>query len=83
MWRSPTLRHSLGQAAQKTVIEHHTWEAIAQRILHIAGLNTPPQFQVEGDDKWDVQSHRKKLFPVYGEYYVISGLTFKNSMDYF
>jgi glycosyltransferase involved in cell wall biosynthesis len=47
LWRSPTLRHSLGQAARKTVIEHHTWEAIAQQILHIAGLNTPPQFQVE------------------------------------
>ncbi|MBE9052395.1 glycosyltransferase family 4 protein [Nostocales cyanobacterium LEGE 11386] len=38
LWRSPNLRHSLGQAARKTVIAHHTWEAIAQRILHIAGL---------------------------------------------
>lgn len=36
LWRSPTLRHSLGQAARKTVIAHHTWDAIAQQILHIA-----------------------------------------------
>ncbi|MDB9373603.1 glycosyltransferase family 4 protein [Nodularia sphaerocarpa] len=39
LWRSPTLRHSLGQAARKTVIAHHTWDAIAQQILHIAGLS--------------------------------------------
>ncbi len=38
LWRSPTLRYSLGQAARNTVIAHHTWDAIAQKILHIAGL---------------------------------------------
>jgi glycosyltransferase involved in cell wall biosynthesis len=36
LWRSPALRHNLGQAARKTVIAHHTWDAIAQKILHIA-----------------------------------------------
>ncbi len=36
LWRSPNLRHSLGQAARETVIAHHTWDAIAQQILHIA-----------------------------------------------
>ncbi|ODH00046.1 glycosyl transferase family 1 [Nostoc sp. KVJ20] len=36
LWRSPTLRHSLGQAARQTVIAHHTWDAIAQQILRIA-----------------------------------------------
>ncbi|QMS88352.1 glycosyltransferase family 4 protein [Nostoc edaphicum CCNP1411] len=36
LWRSPTLRHTLGQAARQTVIAHHTWDAIAQKILHIA-----------------------------------------------
>ncbi|MBD2344558.1 glycosyltransferase family 4 protein [Anabaena subtropica] len=36
LWRSPTLRHSLGQAARKTVIANHTWDAIAGQILHIA-----------------------------------------------
>ncbi|MCG6134288.1 MAG: glycosyltransferase family 4 protein [Nostoc sp. LLA-1] len=38
LWRSPTLRHSLGQAARNTVLTHHTWDAIAQKILHLAGL---------------------------------------------
>ncbi|MGJ5631272.1 glycosyltransferase family 4 protein [Nostoc sp. CALU 1950] len=36
LWRSPTLRHTLGQAARQTVIANHTWDAIAQKILHIA-----------------------------------------------
>ncbi len=39
LWRSPNLRHSLGQAARQKVMENHTWDAIAQQILHIAGLN--------------------------------------------
>jgi glycosyltransferase involved in cell wall biosynthesis len=36
LWRSPALRHNLGQAARKTVIAHHTWDAIAQQIIDIA-----------------------------------------------
>ncbi|ABA22051.1 Glycosyl transferase, group 1 [Trichormus variabilis ATCC 29413] len=36
LWRSPNLRHSLGQAARETVIANHTWDAIARKILHIA-----------------------------------------------
>ncbi|WP_414541755.1 glycosyltransferase family 4 protein [Nostoc sp. CCY0012] len=39
LWRSPDLRHSLGQAARNTVLTHHTWDAIAQKILHLAGLS--------------------------------------------
>ncbi|MBD2205861.1 glycosyltransferase family 4 protein [Calothrix sp. FACHB-1219] len=40
LWRSPHLRQSLGQAARKTVIANHTWDAIAQQILQIAELQT-------------------------------------------
>lgn len=40
LWRSPHLRQSLGQAARKTVIANHTWDAIAQQILQIAGLDS-------------------------------------------
>jgi glycosyltransferase involved in cell wall biosynthesis len=36
LWRSPNFRHNLGQAARQTMIDHHTWDAIAQQILHIA-----------------------------------------------
>ena len=36
LWRSPTLRHTLGQAARQTAIANHTWDAIAQKILCIA-----------------------------------------------
>ncbi|MBH8551463.1 glycosyltransferase family 4 protein [Nostocaceae cyanobacterium CENA357] len=38
LWRSPTLRHSLGQAARQKVLKNHTWDAIAQKILRMAGL---------------------------------------------
>ncbi|WP_414562124.1 MULTISPECIES: glycosyltransferase family 4 protein [unclassified Anabaena] len=38
LWRSPNLRRSLGQAARNTVLTHHTWDAIAQKILHLAGI---------------------------------------------
>lgn len=44
LWRSPTLRHSLGQAARQKVMENHTWEAIAQQILHLANSS---QLQME------------------------------------
>jgi len=36
--REPELRVRLGQAARATVLQNHTWEAIARRILHLAGL---------------------------------------------
>ncbi|MBD2567903.1 glycosyltransferase [Anabaena lutea] len=36
LWRSPQLRHSLGQAARQKVMQNHTWDAIAQQILQIA-----------------------------------------------
>jgi glycosyltransferase involved in cell wall biosynthesis len=34
----PELCARLGQAARATVLRNHTWEAIARRILHLAGL---------------------------------------------
>lgn len=43
LWRLPALRARLGQSARKTVLHHHTWEAIAQQILHLAGLEAPTQ----------------------------------------
>jgi len=36
---SPDLRTRLGNAARATVLRDHTWDAIGQRILHLAGLN--------------------------------------------
>ncbi|MBE9180302.1 glycosyltransferase family 4 protein [Oculatella sp. LEGE 06141] len=42
LWRSPKLASQLGQAARKTVTEHHTWDAIAQRLLQVAGMSPPP-----------------------------------------
>jgi glycosyltransferase involved in cell wall biosynthesis len=36
--REPELRARLGRAARATVLRHHTWEAVARRILHLAGL---------------------------------------------
>jgi glycosyltransferase involved in cell wall biosynthesis len=36
--REPKLCARLGQAARATVLRNHTWEAVAQRILHLAGL---------------------------------------------
>lgn len=39
LWRSPTLRQRLGEAARQQVMDNHTWDAIAQQILNLAGLN--------------------------------------------
>lgn len=39
LWRSPTLRQRLGEAARQKVMDNHTWDAIAQQILNLAGLN--------------------------------------------
>jgi glycosyltransferase involved in cell wall biosynthesis len=35
----PQLRARIGQAARKMVLANHTWDAVAERILRIAGLN--------------------------------------------
>jgi hypothetical protein len=37
--RDPGLRARLGQAARAAVREH-TWEAVARRILHLAGMSS-------------------------------------------
>ena len=36
LWRSPTLRQNLGQAARQKVMKYHTWDTIAKQILDIA-----------------------------------------------
>ncbi|MBW4621520.1 MAG: glycosyltransferase family 4 protein [Cyanosarcina radialis HA8281-LM2] len=36
LWRSPALRQQMGNAARDTVLEHHTWDAIAEQILTLA-----------------------------------------------
>jgi glycosyltransferase involved in cell wall biosynthesis len=48
LYRSPALRYRLGWAAQQTVIKHHTWDAIAKRILHLAKQTSshPPKLEV-------------------------------------
>jgi glycosyltransferase involved in cell wall biosynthesis len=38
--REPAWRHTLGQAAHATVCREHTWKAVAERILGLAGLGT-------------------------------------------
>ncbi|AFZ25407.1 glycosyltransferase [Cylindrospermum stagnale PCC 7417] len=41
LWLTPTLRHSLGQAARQKVMAHHTWDAIAKRSVAIAQQTLP------------------------------------------
>ncbi|HET7087174.1 MAG TPA: glycosyltransferase family 4 protein, partial [Anaerolineae bacterium] len=44
----PELRTRLGQAARSTVLRHHTWEAVARRLLRLAGLEpASPSRQLE------------------------------------
>ena len=38
----PELRARLGQAARSTVLHQHTWDAVAQRVLRLAGLEATP-----------------------------------------
>lgn len=40
LWKSPALCTRLGQKARQTVLQHHTWERVAQQILQIAGLES-------------------------------------------
>jgi glycosyltransferase involved in cell wall biosynthesis len=40
--REPELRNRLGRIARETVLRSHTWEAVASRILRIAGLAVAP-----------------------------------------
>jgi glycosyltransferase involved in cell wall biosynthesis len=41
--RSPELRQRLGQAARADVLQEHTWAAVAERILRLAGLEESGQ----------------------------------------
>lgn len=36
LWRSPSRRRSLGQAARQHILAHHTWDGVAEKILAIA-----------------------------------------------
>ncbi|MEA5447245.1 glycosyltransferase family 4 protein [Leptolyngbya sp. CCNP1308] len=36
LWSSPSRRRSLGQAARQHILAHHTWDAVAEKILAIA-----------------------------------------------
>lgn len=36
LWKSPQIRAKMGAAARQDVLENHTWDAIAQRILNLA-----------------------------------------------
>jgi glycosyltransferase involved in cell wall biosynthesis len=38
----PALRRRLGRAARAKVLREHTWEAVARRILGLAGKGAPP-----------------------------------------
>jgi glycosyltransferase involved in cell wall biosynthesis len=38
----PELRNRLGRAARATVLRKHTWDAVARRILRLAGLAPVP-----------------------------------------
>jgi len=38
----PELRARLGQAARSTVLEQYTWDAVAQQVLRLAGLEATP-----------------------------------------
>jgi glycosyltransferase involved in cell wall biosynthesis len=38
----PALRRRLGLAARAKVLREHTWEAVARRILGLAGKGAPP-----------------------------------------
>lgn len=40
LWQSPRLRRQLGRAACQQVLTHHTWDAVAARILAIAQNST-------------------------------------------
>jgi glycosyltransferase involved in cell wall biosynthesis len=39
--QDPALRARLGQTARASVLAHHTWDAVAQRSLSLAGLRLP------------------------------------------
>ncbi len=45
LYSKPELSARLGQAARATVLREHTWEAVVQRILHLAGLKPAPEPQ--------------------------------------
>ncbi|MGQ4648633.1 glycosyltransferase [Lyngbya aestuarii] len=40
------LANCLGQAARKTMRQNHTWDAVTQRILHLAGFDRVSQLSV-------------------------------------
>jgi glycosyltransferase involved in cell wall biosynthesis len=37
LWQRPALRRRLGEAARADVLQNHTWDAVARRVLDLAG----------------------------------------------
>ncbi len=40
LWNSPNRRRALGQAARQHILAHHTWDAVAEKILAIAQFHS-------------------------------------------
>ena len=43
------LRARVGRAARETITRDHTWDAVARRILEIAGIERQTQNEASGD----------------------------------
>jgi glycosyltransferase involved in cell wall biosynthesis len=41
--QDPSLANRLGQAARKAMMQNHTWDAVTQRIFHLAGFDRVSQ----------------------------------------
>lgn len=52
LWRSPDFRQRLGQAARRTVLQHHTWDAIARKILALAQVQPAVSGLASGGERW-------------------------------
>lgn len=46
IYQFPALRRQLGAAAREAVLAHHTWDAVARRILDLAGITTASLEQI-------------------------------------
>jgi glycosyltransferase involved in cell wall biosynthesis len=44
--QDPSLANRLGQAARKVMMQNHTWDAVTQRILHLAGFDRVSQLSL-------------------------------------
>jgi glycosyltransferase involved in cell wall biosynthesis len=44
--QDPSLANRLGQAARKAMMQNHTWDAVTQRTLHLAGFDRVSQLSL-------------------------------------